>query len=155
MVPSSVLSTYAVNCSEVISVGPDRVVVAAGAESRVQQLSSGVMQRLALYEPPWEAAYREQYEMDYYGGAGYTLPPYQDQYAQPPYGDNRAPQQQQYRQQQQQQPEMRQAQQRVREPRERRVQQQSYDDFIEAQEPEPVYEAQVDYPKYNKDEDRL
>merc|ERR1712176_780777 len=74
-VPSSVLSTYSVSCSEIVNVGPDRVVVASGAESRVQQLSSGVMQRLALYEPPWEAAYRDQYEMDYY-----ALPPYQEQY---------------------------------------------------------------------------
>merc|ERR1712176_771814 len=30
---------------------------------------------VALYEPPWEAAYRDQYEMDYY-----ALPPYQEQY---------------------------------------------------------------------------
>ena len=81
VVPSSVLSTYAVNCSEVVSVGPDRIVVAAGAESRVQQLSSGVMQRLALYEPPWEAAYRDQLEMDYYGNQ-YALPPGAQQYDQ-------------------------------------------------------------------------
>ena len=157
VVPSSVLSTYAVNCSEVVSVGPDRIVVAAGAESRVQQLSSGVMQRLALYEPPWEAAYRDQYEMDYYGG--YTLPPYQDQYSRQdqmvyrddPYGrqDPRMDARQGRERQRERQPV---------EQEQRRPQQQSYEDFIEVQEEEPVLEAQVqqsDFAKYNKDEDRL
>ncbi|QDZ19425.1 hypothetical protein A3770_02p19430 [Chloropicon primus] len=163
VVPSSVLSTYAVNCSEIISVGPDRLVVAAGAESRVQQLSSGVMQRLALYEPPWEAAYREQYEMDYYG-SGYALPPFQEQYNQ---NDYRSAPPQQYRQYNQREPQYMQDRRPPQRERERARGQQSYDDFIEVEEREPVYEAQVqsqrtppkpqdaDYTKYNRDEDRL
>jgi sporulation protein YlmC with PRC-barrel domain len=183
-VPSSVLSTYSVSCGEIVSVGPDRVVVASGAESRVQQLSSGVMQRLALYEPPWEAAYRDQYEMDYYSN-GYALPPYQEQYNQnrmmPP------PQQQQeqnYMNRQQMNVNSRgasgpppsyqntayptrplQQQQQQRQPMQ---QQKRYDDFIEVQEeqPEMVYEAQIQQKSqqspgpsasggYSKDEDRL
>ena len=180
VVPSSVLSTYAVNCSEVVSVGPDRIVVAAGAESRVQQLSSGVMQRLALYEPPWEAAYRDQLEMDYYGNQ-YALPPGAQQYDQQ-YDYRQDPYYQQRQEQvgfsQQQNPNQyapppRGGRQAV--PRGGRQGgpamaagrgggpegQQQYEDFIEVDEREPVYEAQADskdnaYPaRYNREEDRL
>ena len=160
VIPSTVLSTYAVNCSEIISVGPDRIVVASGSESRVQQLSSGVMQRLALYEPPWEAAYRDQYDMDYYG---YTLPPYEEQNTQQ--YRMQQPMQQQQQQYGSRYPPSRQQEQYAQRPVDEMARtsrpQQKYDDFIEVQEEQPVYEAQVqsqeysDTMKYNKDEDRL
>lgn len=68
IVPEGVVSTYALDVSEILSAGMDRVIVAEGAEARVEQLSMSLLQRLQLTAPPWEedlAAYG-----DYYATAG-------------------------------------------------------------------------------------
>ena len=50
-----------------LSAGLDRVIVADGAESRVEQLTASLLQRLQLTAPPWEedlATYADYYEQD-------------------------------------------------------------------------------------------
>ena len=68
MVPEEVVSTYAIDVSEILSSGADRIIVAEGAEARVEQLSSSLLQRLQLAAPPWEddlADYGDYYARDY------------------------------------------------------------------------------------------
>jgi len=67
LVPDSVVSCYALSVEEVVSVGPDRIVVRQSAESRVQQLTQSLLQRLALAEAPWE----ENMRYGYYSGDEY------------------------------------------------------------------------------------
>jgi len=79
-VPEGVVSTYAVDVSEIIQCGQERVIVAEDAESRVEQLSVSVLQRLTLTAPPWEEeeAYDDAYADEYY----YDRAPYaRDEYA--------------------------------------------------------------------------
>ena len=54
VVPEEIVSTYAIDVSEILSSGMDRIIVADGAEARVEQLSSSLLQRLKLTAPPWE-----------------------------------------------------------------------------------------------------
>ena len=68
-VPEGVVSTYAVDIGEVIRCGQERIIVAEDAESRVEQLSVSVLQRLSLTVPPWEEdmeMYGDPYYDDYY-----------------------------------------------------------------------------------------
>jgi hypothetical protein len=68
VVPEGVVSTYAIDVSEILSSGADRIIVAEGAEARVEQLSSSLLQRLQLAAPPWEddlADYGDYYARDY------------------------------------------------------------------------------------------
>ena len=68
VVPEEVVSTYAIDVSEILSSGADRIIVAEGAEARVEQLSSSLLQRLQLAAPPWEddlADYGDYYARDY------------------------------------------------------------------------------------------
>lgn len=53
-VPEQVISTYELPIEEVVSTGPDRLIVFEGAEARLIQLSVGVLERLGLSSPPWE-----------------------------------------------------------------------------------------------------
>lgn len=64
IVPEGIVSTYALDVSEILSAGMDRVIVAEGAEARVEQLSVSLLQRLQLTAPPWEeelATYGDYY----------------------------------------------------------------------------------------------
>ena len=63
-VPEGVVSTYAVDIAEIITCGQERIIVAEDAESRVEQLSMSVLQRLTLTAPPWEE--EEMYGEEYY-----------------------------------------------------------------------------------------
>ena len=136
-IPAGVVSTYAVDTADVLSAGPDRVVVAAGAEQRLQQLTSGALQRLALYEPPWEAAYRDMaYDMDFYqpqqSGFYQQDPRTSYQLGGSPREATRAYPYQNRRQGAAQGGE-----------EERQPQQQRWEEFVEVQERAPVFEAQV------------
>jgi hypothetical protein len=65
------VSVYELSMEDVISATPRPgllVVAAAGAESRLQQVTSSLLQRLQLAEPPWEESRR-------FGGAGGLDPP--------------------------------------------------------------------------------
>lgn len=53
-IPDQVLSTYELSMDEVVSVGPNRLIVFEGAEERVTQLSVGVLERLGIGKAPWE-----------------------------------------------------------------------------------------------------
>jgi len=68
VVPEEIVSTYAIDVSEILSSGMDRIIVADGAEARVEQLSSSLLQRLKLTAPPWEddlSVYGDYYASDY------------------------------------------------------------------------------------------
>ena len=56
--PGALVSTYALPVSEVIASSPERVIVCDQAETKAQQLSMSLLQRLSLAEPPWEEAGR-------------------------------------------------------------------------------------------------
>ncbi|NCJ06015.1 photosystem reaction center subunit H [Synechococcales cyanobacterium C] len=54
LIPAQIISTYELPIEEIVSSGPDRLIVFEGAEERLNQLSVGVMERLGLGAPPWE-----------------------------------------------------------------------------------------------------
>jgi sporulation protein YlmC with PRC-barrel domain len=64
-IPDQVLSTYELPIDEIVSSGPNRLIVFEGAEERLVQLTVGVLERLGIGRPPWE---REEEE-------GYYTPP--------------------------------------------------------------------------------
>jgi len=60
-IPEQVLSTYELPIEEVVSSGPNRLIVFEGAEERLTQLSVGVMERLGLGAAPWEREDEEEF----------------------------------------------------------------------------------------------
>jgi sporulation protein YlmC with PRC-barrel domain len=62
-IPEQFLSTYELPIEEIVSSGPNRLIVFEGAEERVHQLTVGLLERLGIGRAPWE---RE--EQDEYGG---------------------------------------------------------------------------------------
>lgn len=65
-IPDQFLSTYELSVDEIVSTGPNRLIVFEGAEERVSQLTVGVLERLGIGKPPWERDSEEEY--------GYTPP---------------------------------------------------------------------------------
>lgn len=63
LIPDQVVSTYELSVDEVVSSGPDRLIVFEGAEERIVQLSVGVLERLGLGKAPWERD--DEYESGY------------------------------------------------------------------------------------------
>jgi len=61
MVPDQVVSTYELPIDEIVSSGPDRLIVFEGSEDRMVQLSVGVLERLGIGKPPWEKDEDEAY----------------------------------------------------------------------------------------------
>ena len=55
LIPSQVISTYEMPIDEIVSSGPDRIIVFEGAEERINQVTVGLMERLGLSSPPWES----------------------------------------------------------------------------------------------------
>ncbi len=53
-IPDQILSTYEISMDEVVSNGPNRLIVFEGAEERLTQLTMGVLQRLGVSQAPWE-----------------------------------------------------------------------------------------------------
>jgi len=53
-IPDQVISTYELPFEEIVSSGPDRLIVFEGAEEKLMQLSVGLMERLGIGSPPWE-----------------------------------------------------------------------------------------------------
>jgi sporulation protein YlmC with PRC-barrel domain len=56
-IPDNVISTYEFSIEEVISSGPNRLIVFEGAEERLEQLSVGFLERIGLGKAPWEDEY--------------------------------------------------------------------------------------------------
>lgn len=62
-IPDQVLSTYELGIEEIVSSGPNRLIVFEGSEERLRQLSVGLLERVGLGQAPWE---RDEDEQGYY-----------------------------------------------------------------------------------------
>lgn len=60
-IPDQLISTYELSMDEVVSSGPDRLIVFEGAEEKLNQLSVGMLERVGIGRPPWDRD-----DMDYY-----------------------------------------------------------------------------------------
>ncbi|MDZ4878625.1 MAG: hypothetical protein CLLPBCKN_008062 [Chroococcidiopsis cubana SAG 39.79] len=60
-IPDQVISTYELPIEEVVSSGPNRLIVFEGAEERINRLSVGVLERLGIGKAPWEKEEDEYY----------------------------------------------------------------------------------------------
>jgi len=60
-IPDQLISTYELSMDEVISSGPNRLVVFESAEDRLTQLSVGLLERMGIGKPPWEKELEESY----------------------------------------------------------------------------------------------
>ncbi len=56
-----VLSTWELTVEEIVSSGPDRIIVYEGAEDKLKQLGSGLLEKLGIGGPSWEQEERERY----------------------------------------------------------------------------------------------
>ncbi|MEA5474783.1 PRC-barrel domain-containing protein [Synechococcus sp. CCY9201] len=56
-----VLSTWELPVEEVVSSGPDRIIVYEGADEKLKQLGSGLLEKLGIGGPSWEQEERERY----------------------------------------------------------------------------------------------
>lgn len=61
LIPAQLLSTYELPVEEIVSTGPERLIVFEGAEERLNQLTVGVLERLGITGPPWEREEEEDY----------------------------------------------------------------------------------------------
>ncbi|MBW4683147.1 MAG: PRC-barrel domain-containing protein [Microcoleus vaginatus WJT46-NPBG5] len=61
LIPDQVISTYELPIEEIISSGPNRLIVFEGAEERLVQLTVGVLERLGIGQAPWEREEEETY----------------------------------------------------------------------------------------------
>lgn len=59
-IPEQFISTYELSIEEVVSSGPNRLIVFEGSEERIQQISVGLLERLGIGRPIWERD-REDY----------------------------------------------------------------------------------------------
>ncbi|MBW4467943.1 MAG: PRC-barrel domain-containing protein [Pegethrix bostrychoides GSE-TBD4-15B] len=53
-IPDQLISTYELSMQEVVSSGPDRLIVFEGAEEKLSQLTVGLLERIGIGKPPWE-----------------------------------------------------------------------------------------------------
>lgn len=53
-IPDQVISTYELPIEEIVSSGPDRLIVFEGSEEKLIQISVGILERLGISSPPWE-----------------------------------------------------------------------------------------------------
>ncbi len=53
-IPEQFISTYELPIEEIISSGPNRVIVFEGAEDRLTQLTEGILERFGIGRPVWE-----------------------------------------------------------------------------------------------------
>jgi sporulation protein YlmC with PRC-barrel domain len=62
-IPDQVISTYELPIEEIVSSGPDRLIVFEGAEEKMVRLTTGIMERLGIGAPPWERGEEDAYIM--------------------------------------------------------------------------------------------
>lgn len=60
-IPEQLISTYELSIDEVVSSGPNRLIVFEGSEERITQISVGLLERLGIGRPPWETDREEYY----------------------------------------------------------------------------------------------
>jgi len=56
-----VLSTWELTVDEIVSSGPDRIIVYEGAEDKLKQLGSGLLEKLGIGGASWEQEERDRY----------------------------------------------------------------------------------------------
>ncbi len=56
-----VLSTWELSVEEIVSSGPDRIIVYEGAEEKLKQLGSGLLEKLGIGGPSWEQEERDRF----------------------------------------------------------------------------------------------
>ena len=56
-----VLSTWELTVEEIVSSGPDRIIVYEGAEDKLKQLGSGLLEKLGIGGSSWEQEERDRY----------------------------------------------------------------------------------------------
>jgi sporulation protein YlmC with PRC-barrel domain len=59
-----VLSTWELAVEEIVSSGPDRIIVYEGAEEKLKQLGTGLLEKLGVGGPSWEQEERERYRLN-------------------------------------------------------------------------------------------
>ena len=59
-----VLSTWEIPVEEIVSSGADRIIVYEGAEEKLKQLNSGVLEKLGVGGSSWEEQERERYRVN-------------------------------------------------------------------------------------------
>ena len=62
-IPDQVISTYELPIDEIVSSGPDRLIVFEGAEEKLVQLSVGLLERMGIGRAPWERDDENDYIM--------------------------------------------------------------------------------------------
>ncbi|MEO1619821.1 MAG: PRC-barrel domain-containing protein [Cyanobacteria bacterium J06632_3] len=62
-IPDQVVSTYELPVEEIVSTGPERIIVFEGSEEKLIQLSVGILERLGLGTPPWDRGLSDGYVM--------------------------------------------------------------------------------------------
>jgi sporulation protein YlmC with PRC-barrel domain len=60
-IPEQLISTYELSVEEIVSSGPNRIIVFEGAEERLTQLTEGVLEKLGIGRPPWEKEDEDMY----------------------------------------------------------------------------------------------
>jgi sporulation protein YlmC with PRC-barrel domain len=59
-----VLSTWELSVEEIVSSGPDRIIVYEGAEEKLTQLGTGLLEKLGIGGPSWEQEERDRYRLN-------------------------------------------------------------------------------------------
>lgn len=60
-IPDQLISTYELSVEEIVSSGPNRIIVFEGCEERLTQMTVGVLEKLGIGRPPWEKDDDEMY----------------------------------------------------------------------------------------------
>lgn len=78
-IPEQLISTYELSIDEVVSSGPNRLIVFENSEERITQISVGLLDRLGIGRPPWEREDGDYYprtiKADKHLGTGTVRPP--------------------------------------------------------------------------------
>ncbi len=64
MLGEGVLSTWEMPVDEIVSSGPDRIIVYEGAEEKLKQLNSGFLEKLGVGNSGWEESERDRYRVN-------------------------------------------------------------------------------------------
>tara|TARA_Y100001968_G_scaffold261738_1_gene249671 strand:- start:263 stop:859 length:597 start_codon:yes stop_codon:yes gene_type:complete len=64
MLGEGVLSTWEITVDEIVSSGTDRIIVYEGAEEKLKQLNSGVLEKLGVGGSSWEDRERDRYRVN-------------------------------------------------------------------------------------------
>ncbi len=59
-IPDRLISTYELPIDEVVSSGPNRLIVFEGAQDRLAQITVGLLEQIGLGTPPWEREEEEE-----------------------------------------------------------------------------------------------